>query len=221
MAVGKSTGLDSAIPYAPPPPRPLRADARRNRDQILAAALETFALEGHSVSLDEIARRAGVGPGTVHRHFPTKELLFEAVIITRIQRLTQKARALTGLADPVGVLFGFLFDVLEEGRAKKDLVDALIGAGVDVGEVTGPAALGLNEALGELLTRAQEAGVREDVTVADLMAVMASTLIAAQRTGDAQLPSRILAVYCDGLRGEGSLAAERWRQAGDGPARGE
>ncbi|MFD7736357.1 TetR/AcrR family transcriptional regulator [Kitasatospora phosalacinea] len=200
MAVG-GPGTDSSIPYAPPSPRPLRADARRNRDQILAAALETFALEGHSVSLDEIARRAGVGPGTVHRHFPTKEALFEAVVITRIQRLTEKARNLTAMPDPAAALFDFLFDVLDEGAVKKDLVDALIGAGVDVGEVTGAATRGLNEALGLLLSRAQAAGIRQDVTVTELMAVMASTLIATQRSGhDPGLSRRVLQIFCDGLR---------------------
>ncbi|MFD6451097.1 helix-turn-helix domain-containing protein, partial [Nocardia sp. NPDC060220] len=61
-------------------PRPLRADARRNRERVLAAAQEAFAAEGISVPLDDIARRAGVGAGTVYRHFPTKEALFTAAI---------------------------------------------------------------------------------------------------------------------------------------------
>ncbi|WP_371478843.1 TetR/AcrR family transcriptional regulator [Kitasatospora sp. NBC_00315] len=203
MAVGRhaATVAESTIPYAPPPPKPLRADARRNRDKILAAALASFAVEGHSVALDEIARRAGVGAGTVHRHFPTKESLFEAVVVTRIQRLTEKARTPAEDDDPVGVLFGFLFDVLDEGAAKKDLVDALIGAGVDVTAVTAPATTGLHRVLGDMLERAQQAGVRRDIGVTDLMALVAATLISAQRGGsDHEVSRRVLTVFCDGLR---------------------
>jgi AcrR family transcriptional regulator len=70
---------------------PLRADARRNRARVLEAAQEAFTAEGLSVPLDEIARRAGVGAGTVYRHFPTKEALFEAVVVHRIQGLTEDA----------------------------------------------------------------------------------------------------------------------------------
>lgn len=77
--------------------RPLRADARRNRERVLAAAQEAFAAEGISVPLDEIARRAGVGAGTVYRHFPTKEALFAAAIVDRVDRMTGRARE--GLAE--------------------------------------------------------------------------------------------------------------------------
>ena len=79
---------------APVKPRPLRADARRNRERILAAATAAFAADGLSVPLDEIARRAGVGPGTLYRHFPAKETLWEAVLHDRLQRLADEAEAL-------------------------------------------------------------------------------------------------------------------------------
>jgi AcrR family transcriptional regulator len=204
MAVSKREleRTSSTIPYAPPSPRPLRADARRNRDLVLATALETFAAEGQTVSLDEIARRAGVGAGTVYRHFPTRESLLEAVVITRIQRLTDRARTLAAHPDPVETVYGFLSDILEEGAVKKDLVDALIGAGVDVTAVTGTANAQLHEALGNLLSRAREAGgVREGVSASDLMAVTASILITAQRSGgDHVLARRVFAVFRDGLR---------------------
>ena len=76
--------------------KPLRADARRNRDQLLAVAREMLAADGSSVSFDEIARRAGVGVGTVYRHFPTRSALFEAVIAVRVEQLTERARAALG-----------------------------------------------------------------------------------------------------------------------------
>ncbi len=77
------------------PDRPLRADARRNRDKVLRAARDAFAVGGIGVPLDEIAARAGVGPGTVYRHFPTKEALFQAVITVRIEDLIADAQART------------------------------------------------------------------------------------------------------------------------------
>src|SRR6516164_7526107 len=67
--------------------RPLRADAARNREKVLRAARDAFAESGYGVPLDEIAARAQVGPGTVYRHFPTKEALFEAVVTARLQDL--------------------------------------------------------------------------------------------------------------------------------------
>ena len=74
------------------PDRPLRADARRNRDKILAAARDAFATSGYGVPLDEIAALAVVGPGTVYRHFPTKEALFEAVVTARVEDLLKMVR---------------------------------------------------------------------------------------------------------------------------------
>src|ERR1700744_902266 len=80
----------------PEPPAPkLRADARRNREKVLHAARDAFAESGSDVPLDEIAARAGVGAGTVSRHFPSKEALFEAVISARIEDLVA-ARAIPG-----------------------------------------------------------------------------------------------------------------------------
>jgi AcrR family transcriptional regulator len=84
---------------APVKPRPLRADARRNRERILAAATAAFAAEGLSVPLDEIARQAGVGPGTLYRHFPAKEALWEAVLLDRLERLADEAEELHRATD--------------------------------------------------------------------------------------------------------------------------
>ena len=88
--------------------RPLRADAARNREKVLRAAREAFAESGYGVPLDEIAARAGVGPGTVYRHFPAKEALFEAVVTARITDLVNEARVRADAADPGEAFFGFL-----------------------------------------------------------------------------------------------------------------
>src|SRR5436189_3893468 len=88
--------------------RPLRADAARNRARVLKVAYQTFAAEGLAVPIDEIARRAGVGAGTVYRHFPTKEELYRAVIEDRLSRIVDDGRALLASQDPGQALFGFL-----------------------------------------------------------------------------------------------------------------
>ena len=97
-------------------PRPLRADAARNRARVLEVAYETFAQEGLSVPIDEIARRAGVGAGTVYRHFPTKEALFRAIVASRLQRLIDSATPLLEGDDPGAAFFAFLALLVEEGE---------------------------------------------------------------------------------------------------------
>ncbi len=102
----------------------MRADARRNRDRILEVAREVFATEGVAASLDEIARRAGVGPGTLYRHFHTKEALFEAVVQDRVRRLVDRARAMRGAEDPTAALFtllgGIVADASEFTRRRQE-----------------------------------------------------------------------------------------------------
>jgi len=95
--------------------RPLRADARRNRDRVLEAARTSFGAEGSDVSLDEIARRAGVGAGTVYRHFPTKEALFEAVVFDRMEELVEEACALSDDPDPGRAFSSFVERLAREG----------------------------------------------------------------------------------------------------------
>src|ERR1700724_269458 len=90
------------------PAKPLRDDAARNRARVLETAYETFAAEGLSVPIDEIARRAGVGAGTVYRHFPTKEELYRAVVEDRIGSIVNEGRALLGAGEPGEALFTFL-----------------------------------------------------------------------------------------------------------------
>src|SRR6476469_7947322 len=115
------------------PARPLRADAARNRARVLEVAYETFAADGLSVPIDEIARRAGVGAGTVYRHFPTKEDLYRAVVADRIEYLIDSGHALLRGDDPAEALFAFLRSmVLQWGAADQGLVEALAGVGIDI-----------------------------------------------------------------------------------------
>ena len=105
--------------------RPMRADAARNRAKVLEVAYETFAAEGVAVPIDEIARRAGVGAGTVYRHFPTKEALFQAVFEDRVRHIVDDGRALVASEGPGEALYAFMRDILQTGTADHGLFDAL------------------------------------------------------------------------------------------------
>ena len=183
-----------------PVERPLRADARRNREGVLAAADEAFALEGPGVPLDEIARRAGVGAGTVHRHFPTKEALLQAVLVGRLEAMLAEVREALAAPDPGRSFFQFFQAMTDYAQNKMDLAEALGRQGIDVRAAVHPVATMLKDDLGELLRRAQEAGaVRGDVTVEDLHALVVATG-AAVRASAPQDASRVAALLSDALR---------------------
>ena len=184
----------SAEPAADPP---LRADARRNRARVLAAARQAFAAEGLSVPLDEIARRAGVGAGTVYRHFPTKEALFEAIVLHQMRDMIDQVRARAGADDPGAAFYRTLTDLVEQNSMKRDLSDALAGAGRDLTGPLSQAREEIRDALGVLLRRAQTAGaVRPDVDIVDLTTLLAAIFMTARD----RMPGTALAVIRDGLR---------------------
>ncbi|MGA2519917.1 MAG: helix-turn-helix domain-containing protein [Acidimicrobiales bacterium] len=179
----------------------MRADARRNRAQILSAADAVFADQGVGVPIDEVARRAGVGVGTLYRHFPTKEKLFEAVIVMHLDELVQKAQALADTDDPGRALFDFLGLMVTEAASKRDLVDALSGAGIDIKDVAAQSKTELEAAMGRLLSGAQQAGaVRADVSLADLIGLVMGTCMAAETEAVDCSRARMLDVVCAGLR---------------------
>jgi AcrR family transcriptional regulator len=182
--------------------RPLRADAQRNRARLLEAAEAVFAAEGISVPVDLIAEKAGVGVGTLYRHFPTKEKLFEAILIGRIDEIVDDARARVDSDDPGAAFFAFLTHLVEESTLKRDLIQALLGAGVEIELAVAGSKANLEEAVGRLLEVAQQAGaVRSDVSSAVVLSLVGATCIAAdQHPHTADLPEGILAIICDGLR---------------------
>lgn len=182
------------------PARPLRADAARNRTRVLEVAYETFAAEGLAVPIDEIARRAGVGAGTVYRHFPTKEDLFRAVIEARLRGIVDDGHALLASGDPGEALFTFLRSmVLDWGATDQGFVDALAGVGIDIKDAVPDAEGAFLGMLGELLRAAQKAGtVRRDVDVPDVKAiVVGAQAMQAYRPDTAE---RLTEVVLDGLR---------------------
>lgn len=181
--------------------RPLRADARRNRDRILQVAYETFAAEGLSVSVHEIARRAGVGTGTVSRHFPTKESLYEAIILSRAAWLAEQAAKLASSDDPGAAFFEFFDLVIAEGTANLGMADALAGECYDLESVVKKDGLDLMGTISDLLFRAQQAGaVRADADAADVKALISACLVRAPSGADPGARDRMAAIAVQGLR---------------------
>ena len=185
---------------SPDAPRPMRADAQRNRTRILDAAEVVFAGEGIEVPVDVIAEKAGVGVGTLYRHFPTKEKLCEAILLERLSGLAEDARAAADAADPGTAFFGFLHHMAELSASKRDLIAAVMGAGIEFEEAAAPVKERLITAVGVLLQRAQAAGVvRADVTADTVVSLVVGTCqVAASHTETC--PGDLLGIVCDGLR---------------------
>ena len=186
----------------PPAGRPPRADALRNRRKVLEAAEAVFDARGTTASTEEVARAAGVGVGTVFRHFPTKEALLEAVYVARLRNLAEEAEALSSSAGPGEAFFAFFARVVGHAATKNALTAALTEAGVDVREATAETGRDLKEALAALLTRAQDAGeVRCDVGLPEVMTLLVGASQAAERVGAGdEVRDRALRVVFDGLR---------------------
>jgi AcrR family transcriptional regulator len=169
----------------------LRADARRNMERVLDAAAEVFGASGPDASIDEIARRAGVGHGTVFRRFPTKDDLMYAVIERHVAQMCAIAEEALVADDPGEAFFDFVRGVAELSMATPGLHKCV----VHCGEKPGAAELErLNE---RLVSRAQRAGaLRKDVEPADVRLLIRSALTAAP-PGQWR---RYLDVMLDGLR---------------------
>jgi AcrR family transcriptional regulator len=181
--------------------RPLRADAARNRARVLEVAYQTFAAEGLGVPIDEIARRAGVGAGTVYRHFPTKEDLYRAVIEDHIGRIIEDGRDMLASGDPGDALFTFLKSmVLQWGATDRGLAEALAGVGIALEDAVPDKEEMFLELLDELLRAAQKAGTaRRDIDVRDVKAIVVGCL--AMQGYRPDTAARLTEVVLDGLRG--------------------
>jgi AcrR family transcriptional regulator len=181
------------------PERPLRADAARNRARVLEVAYETIAAEGLAVPIDEIARRAGVGAGTVYRHFPTKESLFGAVVQDRLQQMVAYGRDLLASGEPGDALFSYIKSMVVQGAADLSLAQAMAGYGIDINVVAPEAESEFLGLLGDLLAAAQRAGTaRTDVTVPEAKALIVGAQ--AMQGYNPDVAERVTEVLLDGLR---------------------
>ncbi|MFL5911172.1 MAG: TetR/AcrR family transcriptional regulator [Gaiellaceae bacterium] len=178
--------------------RPKRADARRNYEKVLAAARQAFAEGGESTSLEEIARRAGVGIGTLYRHFPNRQALLEALYVDEVEEVCRSAEE-RGEADPWEALNGWLERFIAYLGTKRALAAELLNY-LDLDAQLFQASRASLFAAGEpLLTRAQEAEVvRPDVSIGEVMQMVIG--IAKIPAGDPAQTEHILRVALDGLR---------------------
>jgi AcrR family transcriptional regulator len=179
-------------------PRPKRADARRNHDKLVAAAREAFAEEGSDATLEEISKRAGVGIGTLYRHFPRREDLLEATYLGGVEEICAAAAKYEDLP-PWEALTGWLGEFASFAATKRALAEemfAYLDRDAPVFKSCGGAIYGAGE---PLLRRAQAAGeVRADVDISDV-AKMISGIAGLRRTEPEQI-ERLVAVALDGLR---------------------
>jgi AcrR family transcriptional regulator len=178
-----------------------RADARRNREIVLRTAVRVFAEDGLDVSLGRIAQRAGVGAGTVYRHFPSKEILVEAVLADHVESLVAAADRWAARAAPGDALFGFLLDVIENSAGRRHVCDALTADRSWPHVMLSAATQRFGEALDRLLRNAKQAGaIAGDVQADDLaaLAVGGAALRSAHR--NRARGTRLIRLLLDGLR---------------------
>ena len=154
----------------PPAARKPRADAQRNRERILEVAKEAFARSGADTSLDDIAKQAGVGPGTLYRHFPTREALLEAVYRTEMEKLAAAERRFAQDLPPIEALRAWLL-LFVDAVATKHIIAAALNALVgDHSKVFEAAYTQIHEAIRSLVKRAIKSGeIRKDLDPLDLL----------------------------------------------------
>src|SRR6201993_2289322 len=178
-----------------------RADAVRNRERVLEAAKAVFSAGGPDASLEAVARRAGVGIGTLYRHFPTREALFEAVYRREVQQLTELAEALKSEADTVDALRRWLRSNVEFVATKKGMLAALALTVDGSSELYAHTFDRLTTAVGALLDRAVAAGeIRPDISPEDLLRALVGMCYMHDQPGWQNSVLRLGDGFVDGLR---------------------
>ncbi|MFI1106057.1 TetR/AcrR family transcriptional regulator [Streptomyces melanogenes] len=181
--------------------RPLRADARRNREKILSAAVRVFAEEGLEAHLERIAKEAGVGSGTLYRNFPTREALIEAAYRNELSRLCEAASELLAAMPPGEALRAWMGRFIDYATAKLGMAEAL-RAVVDSG--VNPYAHSrelIMTALTSLMDAARAAGtIRSDVSPAVMFAALTGVALTSGKPEEREQAERLLDLTLDGLR---------------------
>jgi AcrR family transcriptional regulator len=178
-----------------------RADAVRNRERVLEAAKAVFSQGGPEASLEAVAARAGVGIGTLYRHFPTREALYEAVYRHEVEQLVELARHLEAETAPVEALRRWLQAGVEFMATKKGMAAALAMAAQGSPDLVAYSLDRLTRAVGELLQRAAAAGeIRVDIGPEDLLRALVGMCYAHDGMGWQPKVLRLVDVFIDGLR---------------------
>jgi AcrR family transcriptional regulator len=182
-------------------PRKPRADAARNRERVLEAAKAVFSAGGPEASLEAVARTAGVGIGTLYRHFPTREALFEAVYRREVQQLADLAEHLKEEAEPVEALRQWMRSNVRFVATKKGMSAALALAAYKPSDLFSYSFDQLTRAVGGLLDRAIAAGeIREDISPEDLIRALVGMCYMHDQPGWQKSVLRLVDVFIDGLR---------------------
>lgn len=193
-------------------PRPMRADARRNRERLLAVAREAFAANGADFSLEDVARRAGVGIGTLYRHFPTRDQLADAVFSEEYEKLTALARELAEVEPPGEALMTWLHTFMVHNASTPGILRALMQS-LKQDETTQlhSRLVELREAGRALTERAVAAGeVRADTDYSDVTMIVCAVARSAQDAGwPAERRDHMFGIIRDGLRPVDSETASR------------
>ena len=198
-----------------------RADAVRNRERVLEAAKAVFSAGGPDASLEAVARRAGVGIGTLYRHFPTRESLFEAVYRREVQQLGELAEQLKGEASPVDALRRWLRSNVEFVATKKGMSAALALAVQGSSELSAYSFDRLTKAVGALLDRAVAAGeIRSDISPEDVLRTLVGMCYMHDQPGWQKSVLRMVDVFVDGLRLQSSVDGTYDRAPKRKPRRG-
>lgn len=186
------------------PPRQIRADARRNVERLIAAADAEFAERGSAASLDEIAKQAGVGPGTLYRHFPSREALIGAVLREQFEDLHQQATALTSTVSPDVAIERWLRGLLANAMTYHGVAAHLINEAIDNhAGINWPHSCEQVHADGEaMVAMARDAGViRDDLTFPDIARLLTGIALSlAHAPVSTQTADRLFRVAMDGIR---------------------
>lgn len=185
-----------------------RADAVRNRERVLEAAKAVFNAGGPEASLEAVAKRAGVGIGTLYRHFPTREDLFEAVYRREVEQLSELAEQLRSAKDPVDALRRWLRSAVEFVATKKGMLAALALTYQSSSDLAAFSMDRLTKAIGSLLARTVEAGqMRADISPEDLLRALIGMCYMHDQPGWQSSVLRMLDVFVDGLRVQAAAKA--------------
>jgi AcrR family transcriptional regulator len=181
----------------------MRADAQRNYAKLLSAASAAFLESGaDDVSLEEIARRAGVGIGTLYRHFPTRQALLEAVYLDQVEALRARADELLGSGSPAEAFAAWLHALVAFSSTKRSLTSAMVATLSKDSDVLSMCSKLIRESADALITQAQQAGVlRADVNSTDVVRLVHGvSMVTEVAPGDPGQADRMLALILDGLR---------------------
>jgi len=181
--------------------KPMRADARRNYERLLTEARRAFAERGVDASLEEVARSAGVGIGTLYRHFPAREDLIEKLLRDRFDTQAEKARELLLAEDPLDGLYAWLIGFGETSAVYRGLTELLAEAFDDPESRLHASCDAMRDAASQLVERAQAAGVfRADVTVQELLLLLHGASWAGSHLPGDGGTERLMTLVFTGLR---------------------